>query len=61
VLGVWEALAISAIIVIGNHRPSEIIGAALLTIAVFALTGSVVRAHHPSPTTEPAGDPARRA
>lgn len=41
VLGVWMASATSAIIVIGNHRPSEIIGAALLTIAVFALVGAV--------------------
>ncbi|WJM16936.1 phosphatase PAP2 family protein [Microbacterium arborescens] len=71
VLGVWMALATSAIIVIGNHRPSEIIGAALLTIAVFTLTGSVVhlrsprqpppsRTRRPAPTSERA-DPARRA
>lgn len=39
VVGVWMALATSAITVIGNHRPSEIVGAALLTIAVFTLSG----------------------
>ncbi len=41
VVGVWMALAASTIIVIGDHRPSEIVGAALLTIAVFLLTGAV--------------------
>lgn len=41
VVGVWMALATSAITVIGNHRPSEIVGAALLTIAVFTLSGVV--------------------
>lgn len=51
VVGVWMALATSAIIVIGNHRPSEIIGAALLTIAVFTLTGVVA---HLSVRNQPA-------
>ncbi|WP_157532347.1 phosphatase PAP2 family protein [Microbacterium sp. TNHR37B] len=41
VVGVWMALATSAIVVIGNHRPSEIIGAALLTITVITWTGAV--------------------
>lgn len=40
VVGVWMALATSAIVVIGNHRPSEIIGAALLTITVLTWTGA---------------------
>ncbi|MDT3346064.1 phosphatase PAP2 family protein [Microbacterium aquilitoris] len=40
VLGVWMALATASIIVIGNHRPSEIIGAALLTITIFTLVGA---------------------
>lgn len=40
VLGVWMALATSAIVVIGNHRPSEIIGAALLVITVLSWTGA---------------------
>lgn len=38
VVGVWMAAACSAIMVIGNHRPSEIVGAALLTIALLTLT-----------------------
>lgn len=41
VAGVWMAMATSAIVVIGDHRPSEIVGAALLTVAVFMLTGAV--------------------
>lgn len=40
VVGVWMALATSAIVVIGNHRPSEIIGAALLVITVLSWTGA---------------------
>ncbi|RKT33426.1 hypothetical protein DEU34_2020 [Microbacterium sp. AG1240] len=43
VLGVWMAMASSAIIVIGHHRPSEIAGAALLVIVVFTLVGAVVQ------------------
>ena len=69
VVGVWMAMATSAIIVIGNHRPSEIVGAALLTVAVFMLTGVVAHLGLPrqlawsgmrnsAPSTEPAGDDA---
>ncbi|SDQ87453.1 hypothetical protein SAMN04487847_2828 [Microbacterium sp. cf332] len=71
-LGVWMALATSAIVVIGNHRPSEIIGAALLTIAVFTLTGTVAHSsflrlrmssgtRHPVATEAPSEDAAPRA
>ncbi len=47
VVGVWMALATSAITVIGNHRPSEILGATLLTVAVFTLSGVVARLGRP--------------
>jgi membrane-associated phospholipid phosphatase len=54
VLGVWMAMASSAIIVIGNHRPSEIAGAALLVITVFALVGAVVQPGTTARRSEPA-------
>lgn len=49
IVGVWMALATAALTVIGDHRPSEIIGAALLTIAVFTLTGAMTHLGLPDP------------
>lgn len=42
VVGAWMAVATSAIQAVGNHRPSEIIGSALLVSAVFLLVGAAV-------------------
>jgi len=63
-LGVWMSLATSSIIVIGNHRPSEIIGAALLTTIIFTLIGAAAHLgllDRPAPSlTHPAVAPPGR-